>query len=341
MNNAHIFEQMHNEIDEYPMSSIERLERTFCTNFSCCNILLPDLHALLDHYDVTTSGHSVHALHPAPKTPVPFAHSPSASPPSSPECQSPTSPSSSPERRYVKLWPVSSTTCANATEIAASVSFVYQPDAYALSEYPTYEYCFDAATAPEAQSLERTLADALLKPPKSDPPRIHGAKIGDKGRRGGSSSAPYEHRKSSVKRKGKVDLAGVPLSTTRRRNKKAYQCPTPGCTKSYLNPNGLKYHQEKGTCKIEVFPSPVLLTPAPLPVESITTPTAVESVIAPTPQASPDPAPEPNTTPTLPAQHQHIHHPQPRQSLNTLAQWSNPNNDKGMIVRNGFDTVYL
>ncbi|EJD07064.1 uncharacterized protein FOMMEDRAFT_138756 [Fomitiporia mediterranea MF3/22] len=29
---------------------------------------------------------------------------------------------------------------------------------------------------------------------------------------------------------------------------KAYKCPKPGCTKSYLNPNGLKYHTLKGTC---------------------------------------------------------------------------------------------
>jgi len=36
-----------------------------------------------------------------------------------------------------------------------------------------------------------------------------------------------------------------------RRREKAYRCPTPRCTKSYLNPNGLKYHLEKGTCKIE------------------------------------------------------------------------------------------
>lgn len=36
-----------------------------------------------------------------------------------------------------------------------------------------------------------------------------------------------------------------------KRREKAYRCPTPGCTKSYLNPNGLKYHVEKGTCRFE------------------------------------------------------------------------------------------
>ncbi|KAG7086814.1 hypothetical protein E1B28_002737 [Marasmius oreades] len=32
---------------------------------------------------------------------------------------------------------------------------------------------------------------------------------------------------------------------------KLYRCPTVGCTKSYLNPNGLKYHREKGKCSFE------------------------------------------------------------------------------------------
>ncbi|KAG7089103.1 hypothetical protein E1B28_010812 [Marasmius oreades] len=32
---------------------------------------------------------------------------------------------------------------------------------------------------------------------------------------------------------------------------KMYQCPTTGCTKAYLNPNGLKYHCEKGKCNFD------------------------------------------------------------------------------------------
>ncbi|KAJ8088288.1 hypothetical protein PM082_022360 [Marasmius tenuissimus] len=30
-----------------------------------------------------------------------------------------------------------------------------------------------------------------------------------------------------------------------------YRCPTVGCVKAYLNPNGLKYHREKGKCAFE------------------------------------------------------------------------------------------
>lgn len=35
-----------------------------------------------------------------------------------------------------------------------------------------------------------------------------------------------------------------------KKREKTYRCPEPRCSKSYLNPNGLKYHLEKGTCKI-------------------------------------------------------------------------------------------
>ncbi|KAI5120704.1 hypothetical protein M0805_007666 [Coniferiporia weirii] len=41
----------------------------------------------------------------------------------------------------------------------------------------------------------------------------------------------------------------------KRQREKAYRCTKPGCTKSYLNPNGLKYHNSKGTCTFAVSPS--------------------------------------------------------------------------------------
>ncbi|KAG6845251.1 hypothetical protein H0H87_011986 [Tephrocybe sp. NHM501043] len=312
MNDPHFSNQIHYEIDEYPMSSIEQLERTFCTNFSCCNILLPDLHALLDHYDVTASGQ-----HSIPRTPIPaLTHSASPSPPSSPGSSS--SPNSSPHRRYVTLWPVASPTCAvNATEIAVSAPFVYQPDAYALSEYPTYEHCYDAATSPQVRRLEQTVASNI---PTSGLPRDHESEIGDKGqRKRSSSSAPPG--KTPVKRKGKVDHTGAPLVMTRKRNKKAYQCPTPGCTKSYLNPNGLKYHQEKGTCKIEERQdslSSLFNNTDAIPIESPLDVPAKPSTIVPD---HPPQLPRPTDPPI---EHQQIHHPQPRQAPDSTMTNLNP-----------------
>ncbi|KAF8813099.1 hypothetical protein BYT27DRAFT_6391443 [Phlegmacium glaucopus] len=56
---------------------------------------------------------------------------------------------------------------------------------------------------------------------------------------------------SSKNSKVKKPQTNPSISPNTRRREKAYRCPTPRCTKSYLNPNGLKYHLEKGTCKIE------------------------------------------------------------------------------------------
>ncbi|GJE89786.1 hypothetical protein PsYK624_058940 [Phanerochaete sordida] len=51
-----------------------------------------------------------------------------------------------------------------------------------------------------------------------------------------------------------------------RDREKQYKCPNAGCTKRYLNPNGLKYHIEKGTCT-DQGPRPyVRKNAAPAPV---------------------------------------------------------------------------
>ncbi|KAF7967972.1 hypothetical protein HWV62_32441 [Athelia sp. TMB] len=53
-----------------------------------------------------------------------------------------------------------------------------------------------------------------------------------------------------------------------RKREKVFRCPTAGCSKrlsiwqAYLNPNGLKYHVEKGTCKIEPHPQAAEWMPA-------------------------------------------------------------------------------
>ncbi|KAK7466205.1 hypothetical protein VKT23_004928 [Stygiomarasmius scandens] len=43
----------------------------------------------------------------------------------------------------------------------------------------------------------------------------------------------------------------VPRKAKISRKERKHRCPIPGCTKVYLNANGLKYHLDKGTCKIE------------------------------------------------------------------------------------------
>ncbi|KAL5476412.1 hypothetical protein ACEPAI_3417 [Sanghuangporus weigelae] len=77
---------------------------------------------------------------------------------------------------------------------------------------------------------------------------------------------------------------------------KAYKCPKPGCTKSYLNPNGLKYHCAKGTCTFadgtSAPPTPVTPTTPAIPsIASVSIPStpAVPSALSASANASTQP----------------------------------------------------
>ncbi|KZT18129.1 hypothetical protein NEOLEDRAFT_218157 [Neolentinus lepideus HHB14362 ss-1] len=50
---------------------------------------------------------------------------------------------------------------------------------------------------------------------------------------------------------GKSRGGKVERRRERAKRERGFRCPKDGCTKSYLNPNGLKYHLEKGTCVFE------------------------------------------------------------------------------------------
>ncbi|KAG6834979.1 hypothetical protein H0H93_005953 [Arthromyces matolae] len=245
-----------------------------------------------------------------------------------------------------------------------AVPFVYRhpgTNNYALADYPTYEHCYDAAisvlpSTPISRQNGNVFAAAttgsVTTPITPQPQGPSGDRVigdnnlGEKGRRGvpdsGSqgdakkttttttSEPNYNIRKYAGKRKGKVDLHGAPLAATRKRSKKAYQCPTPGCTKSYLNPNGLKYHQEKGTCKIESPASSPSTTSSPLPPMQQTSPISssanpyppprspLSSQEVPTHEIASTVLPPPPSPSSLLLQHHllaTIHQPQPRHAL--------------------------
>ncbi|KAG5715541.1 hypothetical protein E4T56_gene5070 [Termitomyces sp. T112] len=220
---------------------------------------------------------------------------------------------------------------------------IYQPDAYALSDYATYEHCYDAAkrylaSAPVPVPPVPTIDSLDYGAPKLGAPTTK--------RRGlqpsSASGATLEHRRKK-RGKNRIDVAGVPL-TRGRRSKRDHPCPTPGCSKSYLNPNGPKYHQEKGTCKIELpveFRVFAAKTTVPLSTSSTT---ALATFIAPMTTdlpKSPSPLSDVQTTPEhapphhldyIPLsvashryEHKESHHPQHRQlrvcDLELMANW--------------------
>ncbi|KAG6887373.1 hypothetical protein C0992_012534 [Termitomyces sp. T32_za158] len=235
---------------------------------------------------------------------------------------------------------------------------IYHPDAYALADYLTYEHCYDTATrylarafTPTAESCAQSDSQGLGRDP------YQGTRMGAGGaskvqcRRAPSPSSPSlsqsssssgtEHQYRKKKKRGKADSLGAPLAGTRRRSRKAYQCPIPGCSKSYLNPNGLKYHQEKGKCKIELPVQGRPAAPAPAADVSATTikeggklkkqealnfwagtfgnTTASKPLIAPAPTdpnpSTPDEHGVGHDLDCHHQQHMHIHHPQPRPAV--------------------------
>ncbi|KAL5504366.1 hypothetical protein ACEPAH_8440 [Sanghuangporus vaninii] len=86
------------------------------------------------------------------------------------------------------------------------------------------------------------------------------------------ASVVEEKSKGAVVEKPRAERTGRPErpdKSGKRTREKAYKCPKPGCTKSYLNPNGLKYHCAKGTCTFadgtSAPPTPVTPTTPAIP----------------------------------------------------------------------------
>ncbi|KAJ2917374.1 hypothetical protein MD484_g3037, partial [Candolleomyces efflorescens] len=107
---------------------------------------------------------------------------------------------------------------------------------------------------------------------------------------------------------------GNPISAGGRKREKMFKCPHQGCTKSYLNPNGLKYHLEKGTCK---FDDPVNGATSASGSSSSATSSDASASESPTTESasmSTPPPPPSAVSPSPPSSSSHPHPPPPPQS---------------------------
>jgi transcription factor SFP1 len=291
-----------------------------CSNFTCCGIVLPSFHALIDHFE------SVHVLVVSgtgqPVYPSNICGS-SLSPPSSPDLSVTSSSDSShrsvspseagdlpeplllefeklvrdgiavPHTQVVLPFPYtppspvakfvtetqsmevetySEVTQTKASEdITAPISPVSAPDSTtsdssdAYAPLPSLALPADAAvestpsipayTGPTSAALGR-VTQSRPRPRKLYPRNIEAAEAV-------AAVHPDPKHKPSVK----VRMIGSrPRPPGWRDREKAYKCPVsdvshahtvremltyaqkPGCMKRYMNPGGLKYHLEKGTC---------------------------------------------------------------------------------------------
>jgi len=224
-----------------------------CSNFTCCGLHLSDLHSLLEHFEETHVVVIDNAGNPVfPHTDFDDFHVPSVDtqPQFDPLAYPYTSlvcsyPQLDPQPINVPNQPQYRSELVSPVEVESPIpSAYYQQHTFMDREHFVEESDiladFDAFTPESDNNQSSPTSEPLMAlPPSSfvtDTPYHRG------------DLPSYEHRH-------RADYKSRILSTKprpyQRRREKAHKCPTPGCSKSYLNPNGLKYHVEKGTCKIE------------------------------------------------------------------------------------------
>ncbi|KAI0706992.1 hypothetical protein C8Q76DRAFT_800365 [Earliella scabrosa] len=292
------------------------LDQTFCSNFSCCGQRLPDLHRLLEHfeeehvlplpYDARPLYSSPVYAHPRPSGPYTsyILSYPQPDPPLQPVSHpipSQGAPRALPDLDVSHHPPVPDLTYSPVSAASSTVPSCFPsptlgeplclPPALFTFQKPrayTPDACDDDADDDAEAEVDR---DVLVDTPLS--PTRAGSRA-----RSASGQGAGPHRTARFCSAARIDP--VPIARTRpiaiartperervHRDRKKdgrekqFKCPHPGCTKSYLNPNGLKYHLEKGTCtNADVRPREALpsLTSAP--------------ASAPSPTPAPAPAPE-------------------------------------------------
>ncbi|KAH9992206.1 hypothetical protein BJV74DRAFT_834850 [Russula compacta] len=200
-------------------------EREICSNFTCCGLNIPDLHELLAHFEATHV-ESVPVLpdeppyHPSTDSLYDAAHKVLSFP----------QPRTLPEGLYPPRTP---SPCLPTLELETESDFATSP--LSLAGPPSPQDLLARVATPEPVSLTPqkepiALAPSLLTTRTAREPACGPKRVERRGPRGRFQS----HE----------------MTTTPRKREKLYHCPKPGCAKSYLNPNGLKYHLDKGTCQL-------------------------------------------------------------------------------------------
>lgn len=264
-------------------------ERDFCSNFTCCGLSLADLHTLLDHFEeahVFVVGSNIRPAYPT----LPFlddCHTSCPSPSTSDGSLSPCStsyvvdyPHTSSPAKYVSgdHYHPSRLTAGEDLDLFSTTDNGMWTSSATIADF---EFDFDFKknrlweSFPDDDDDDDDERTPYSSPPTSDDaddeeekedllplatespsfcsiirdlvPEILHADLPD------HSPIPLSPLKPVVSPKQKMASGSKPITPARSRRgarEKTFKCPHNGCTKSYLNPNGLKYHLEKGTCEI-------------------------------------------------------------------------------------------
>jgi len=191
-----------------------------CSNFTCCGLNIPDLHELLAHFEAT----HVESVPVLPQEPMYYPLGDSLYD-VAPKVLSFPQPRSLPEGSYPRTpSPCLPALDSESDSATSPISLAGPPSPQdILARVPTPEPVYLTA-----QKEPIALSPSLLTTPRE--PACGPKRVERRGPRGRFQS----HE----------------ITTTPRKREKLYHCPKPGCLKSYLNPNGLKYHLDKGTCQL-------------------------------------------------------------------------------------------
>lgn len=279
---------------------VHTLEQDFCSNFSCCGLCLAGMHQLIDHFEenhAVVFGKDGRPIYPVTEdTTTPQTSSDSdMSHDTQDRC-------SSIIADYPQTHPPLSPSSMLSEGIGTDARLAFQTEHLSkpnrlfsdiMADFDPFDYDLSSSSSSAMSSASSSarsspipsqpicLPPSLLTiPPPSvnndsdhdqdmlidvvDMPPLSGAKT-----HGGT---PKEKKQVHIGRPPKprvFDVGGRRGKSVegqspqkRRDREKAYKCPHSGCSKQYLNPNGLKYHLEKGTCSIDPSYVPPAQSPA-------------------------------------------------------------------------------
>ncbi|KAJ3761239.1 hypothetical protein EV360DRAFT_80410 [Lentinula raphanica] len=260
---------------------VPNFQRNFCSNFVCicCYVRLPSLHDLYDHVEEAHIGPN--GLNSWPPKVFSELSINSDHPPR------PSSPSKDPDSDYApddSILAIAYSTSETYNDFSSSSSYEdtfhldyfttcdaenlssrWPPIRYPVARYERFGSCLPIAT-PSASSEASEVSEQDERDDESEADSEEVQKQDDKSSvdqvRSRLRRRTRRIQMASSLRQNKTRLGSKPNlmedtlhkrgNNKRRSSKKDlfYNCPTPGCTKTYRNANGLKYHKEKGTCTI-------------------------------------------------------------------------------------------
>ncbi|RXW12693.1 hypothetical protein EST38_g13160 [Candolleomyces aberdarensis] len=165
-------------------------------------------------------------------------------------------------------------------EQAAPTSCLAQEEEEGMSDDSAVPSLHFDSNSPEFSQKPVAIASSSTKKKGSPKARREGSESpGEEGSTVSNNGGKVVKPKLKLASTSNGATGGNPISSGGRKREKMFKCPHQGCTKSYLNPNGLKYHLEKGTCKFD-YPvngatsASASASPLEGPAESASTPSS-------------------------------------------------------------------